>query len=94
MLGLSYSSFLIFGGRPKRGATSQSLDLRGLPTFPFRTGGVLLLAAVDDFTILPISLSHTKFPDSMKYLQVDGRKRAEKKENGWNENRIVLNERR
>lgn len=52
MLELSVSSFLIFGGRPKRGATSQSLDRLGLPTFPLRTGGVAVFVAVDDFNSL------------------------------------------
>lgn len=52
MLELSVSSFFIFGGRPRRGATSQSLERRGLPTLPFRTGGVAVLAAVDDFNNL------------------------------------------
>lgn len=65
MLGPSNSSFFIFGGRPKRGATSQSLDLRGLPTFPLRTGGVLVLVADDDFNSLCQSCSQTKLPANM-----------------------------
>lgn len=52
MLELSVSSFFIFGGRPKRGATSQSLDRLGLPTLPLRTGGVAVFAANDDFANL------------------------------------------
>lgn len=60
-LGLSGSSFLIFGGRPKRGATSQSRDRLGLPTFPLRTGGVALFT-VDVFINLCQSCSHTKVP--------------------------------
>lgn len=52
MLELSVSSFFIFGGRPRRGATSQSLERLGLPTLPLRTGGVAVFAAVDDFNNL------------------------------------------